>query len=226
MLVERERTRAGRAPTRKGAVTCGSGQRTACSGRFARRRSRAEGLVKGQLDLDPRVQTRARAQTHLEHKHTHKHDKHGCTCVQRDEGKLVVRTSDAVLLRASGLRAGGCGRAKSGAGSVGGTKRESKRRADPRASMHAHARVRCAQQCRQKDWVLFGGVGVDGNGQILAQKRTKRHLCEQEASETDLRAMRSKSPTRAEQMCWVCVRAGAAVDFYLTHLISSHLISP
>lgn len=177
------------------------------------------------MDLDPRVQTRARAQTHLEHKHTHKHDKHGCTCMQRDEGKLVVRTSDAVLLRASGLRAGGVGEQRVARAALE-AQRGRARGVQTHGRACTRARVRCAQQCRQKDWVLFGGVGVDGNGQILAQKRTKRHLCEQEASETDLRAMRSKSPTRAEQMCWVCVRAGAAVDFYLTHLISSHLISP
>ncbi len=177
------------------------------------------------MDLDPRVQTHARAQTRLEHKHTHKHDKHGCTCVQRDEGKLVVRTSDAVLLRASGLRAGGVWASKEWHGQRWRHK-EGEQEACRPTGEHAHARVHCTQQCRQKDWVLFGGVGVDGNGQILAQKCTKRHLCEQEASETDLRAMRSKSPTQAEQMCWVCVRVGAAVDFYLTHLISSHLISP
>lgn len=55
---------AGRAPTRKGAVTCGSGQRTACSGRFARRRSRAEGLVKGPFGLgSTSADTRTRANT-------------------------------------------------------------------------------------------------------------------------------------------------------------------
>jgi hypothetical protein len=181
------------------------------------------------LDLDPRVQTHARAQTRLEHKHTHKHDKHGCTCVQRDEGKLVVRTSDAVLLRASGLRAGGgCGRAKSGTGSVGGTKRESKRRADPRASMHTRACIAHSNAGKRTGSFLVGWEWM-GTGKSLhksaqsgtfASKRQARLTCAQCAAKVPRKPSKCVGFVRAWVQLWIFTL------LISSHLISSHLISP
>jgi hypothetical protein len=176
------------------------------------------------LDLDPRVQTRARAQTHLEHKHTHKHDKHGCTCMQRDEGKLVVRTSDAVLLRASGLRAGGVGEQRVARAALEAQRGRARgvqthgracTRARVRCVAHSNAGKRTGSFLVGWEWMGTGkSLHKSAQSGTFASKRQARLTCAQCAA---------KVP-RAPSKCvgFVCARVQLWI---FTLLISSHLIS-